>query len=146
MTDLAPNDTIDGGAEDKGPPGPADRAEVEYWKRLSRDAITLQGDAAGKLTVARAELVYVQGEYEKQLMAQQAEIASLRAKLESVCAAAYEAQRAFEDRAECNDCDDKAEQMGGRCDPLCDICMERWAKAEDAIDDALEEWRERGGK
>jgi len=75
-----------------------------------------------------------------------AEIAALRIKLDTVCAAAHEAQRAFEDRAECNDCDDKAEQMGGRCDPLCDICMERWAKAEDAIDDALEEWRERGGK
>ena len=58
--------------------------EVEFWKGLSRDAITLQGEAAEKLTVARLELVYVQGEYEKQLMAQQAEITSLRAKLEAL--------------------------------------------------------------
>ena len=67
------------------------RSEVEYWKGLSRDAITLQGDAAGKLTVARLELVYVQGEYEKQLMAQQAEIAALRTKLDKVCEAGEDA-------------------------------------------------------
>ena len=64
-------------------------------------------------------------------------IATLRARLEKVCEAASATQRAFEEQAECGDCDAKAEAMGGRVDPLCDVCMERWAVSTDALDDAL---------
>ena len=71
------------------------------------------------------------------LLDARAEIATLRAKLEKVCEAASATQRAFEEQAECDDCDAKAEAMGGRVDPLCDVCMERWAVSTDALDDAL---------
>ena len=71
------------------------------------------------------------------LLAARAEIAALRAKLAAVCEAASATQRAFEEQAECDDCDAKAEAAGGRVDPLCDVCMERWAVSTDALDDAL---------
>ena len=71
------------------------------------------------------------------LLDARAEIATLRAKLAAVCGAASATQRAFEEQAECGDCDAKAEAMGGRVDPLCDVCMERWAVSTDALDDAL---------
>ena len=61
----------------------------------------------------------------------------IRAKLEAVCEAASANQRAFEEQSECGDCDAKAEAMGGRVDPLCDVCMERWAVSADALDDAI---------
>jgi hypothetical protein len=70
------------------------------------------------------------------------EVTTLRAKLATVCEAASATQRAFEEQAECDDCDAKAEAMGGRVDPLCDVCMERWAVSADALDDAITAARE----
>jgi len=69
-------------------------------------------------------------------------IATLRDKLAEVCEAASATQKAFEEQAECGDCDAKAEAMGGRVDPLCDVCMERWAVSTDALDDAIAAARE----
>jgi hypothetical protein len=66
-----------------------------------------------------------------------AEIAALREYLAKVCEAAIATQRAFEKQVEYAACDDKAESMGGRVDPLCDVCMERWAVSHDALDDAI---------
>jgi len=71
------------------------------------------------------------------LLDERAEIATLRAKLAAVCEAGSATQKAFEEQAECGDCDAKAEAMGGRVDPLCDVCMERWAVSTDALDDAI---------
>ena len=70
------------------------------------------------------------------------DLIQVRAKLEAVCDAASATQRAFEERADCPDCDAKADAMGGRVDPLCDVCMERWAVSHDAVDDALAAARE----
>ena len=76
------------------------------------------------------------------LLDARAEIATLCAKLAAVCEAGSATQKAFEEQAECGDCDAKAEAMGGRVDPLCDVCMERWAVSTDALDDAIAAARE----
>jgi len=46
------------------------------------------------------------------LLDARAEIATLRAKLAAVCEAGSATQKAFEEQAECGDCDAKAEAMG----------------------------------
>ena len=70
------------------------------------------------------------------------DLIQVRAKLEAVCEAASATQRAFEEQADCPDCDAKADAMGGRVDPMCDVCLERWAVSHDAVDDALAAARE----
>lgn len=58
------------------------------------------------------------------------------AKLEAVVEAAAALVGQWEVEHDCPDCEAKAEAMGGRCDPTCDICLGRWAVAHDAYDDA----------
>ena len=58
------------------------------------------------------------------------------AKLKAVVNAAAALVDQWEAQHNCPDCEAKAEAMGGRCDPTCDICLERWAVAHDAYDDA----------
>ena len=50
---------------------------------------------------------------QKILLAARAEIATLRAKLAAVCEAGSATQKAFEEQAECGDCDAKAEALAG---------------------------------
>ena len=73
------------------------------------------------------------------LLAARAEIAKLKAVVNAAAALVDQ----WEAQHNCPDCEAKAEAMGGRCDPTCDICLERWAVAHDAYDDARSS-RERG--